>query len=96
MGKELKDIIKTGFASKWARGLTVFSLLLIIASFLLPPMAIIDSSVLAALGEILGFGTLITFTESLERGMSAKVRHNETELEINKDNNKDNIEYENE
>lgn len=41
-------------------GLAIFGVILIIASFLCPPMGVIDASVLAAIGEVFTFsGSLI-------------------------------------
>ena len=62
----------------------VVSLVLIITSFFIPPLAIVDGSVLAAVGEIFGFAALGEVGAAIERGHSATIRHNNTEIEISK------------
>lgn len=45
-----------------------FSVLLVIASFIAPPLAILDNSILAALGEFLAFaGSCLGFHTSYEK-----------------------------
>ena len=58
---------------------------LIIASFLTPPMWIIDGSVLAAVGELFGFAALGEVAAAIERGHSASISHGGTTIEIKKD-----------
>jgi len=58
------------------------SLGLIIASFITPPMWIIDGSVLAAVGEIFGFAALGEVAAAIERGHSASISHGSTTIEI--------------
>ena len=65
--------------------LTAIAVALIIASFLVPPMGIIDGSVLAATGEIFAFASLLTAVYAIEQGVGAKVEHKGTSLTIDKD-----------
>jgi len=58
---------------------------LIIASFLTPPLWIIDGSVLAATGELFGFAALGEVAAAIERGHSASITHNNTTIEIKKE-----------
>ena len=60
-------------------------LLLIIVAFFLPPTAYIDQSILIAVGEINGFIALGAVIKSIDKGRSASIRHNNTELTINGD-----------
>lgn len=63
----------------------VFSLVaigLIIGSFFVPPMGVIDGSVLAAVGEIFAFAALGTVIKAIDNGVDAKVQHNNTTLTI--------------
>lgn len=60
----------------------IVSVGLIIASFLTPPMWIIDGSVLAAVGELFGFAALGEVGAAIERGHSATISHNNTTIEI--------------
>lgn len=63
----------------------VVSLGLIIASFFIPPLAVVDGSVLAAVGEIFGFAALGEVAAAIERGHSASISHGNTTISINKD-----------
>lgn len=63
----------------------VVSLGLIIASFFIPPLAVVDGSVLAAVGEIFGFAALGEVAAAIERGHSASISHGNTTISINKE-----------
>lgn len=67
----------------------VVSVGLIIASFVTPPMWIIDGSVLAAVGELFGFAALGEVAAAIERGHSATISHGNTTIEIKKENEED-------
>ena len=58
------------------------SVLLILISFFIPPLAIVDSSVLAATGELFGFAALGAVVHSIDKGKTASVSHGETTLTI--------------
>lgn len=60
-------------------------LVLIVASFVLPPMGNIDNSVLAAVGELDGVIALGAVIKAIDKGSSASIKHNGTELTINGD-----------
>ena len=62
--------------------LTLFTIILLTFAFFLPPTAIIDKSVLAAVGELMGFGALWTVVKAIDKGASAKLQHNNTSLTI--------------
>lgn len=79
MGRILKEAI-IGNVPFWI--LTIITILLIVAAFLCPPMAIIDGSVLAAVGELAGFGALWAVVKAMDKGIDAKVKHNGTEVMI--------------
>ena len=55
---------------------------LIIASFCVPPLGLIDPTVLAAVGEVFAFAALWAVLRAIDKGGVAKIRHHETELEI--------------
>lgn len=61
------------------------SIALIIAGFLVPPMGIIDGSVLTAVGEILLFPTLLYGYRAIELGLEVKFQKGETSIEIHRD-----------
>ena len=61
------------------------SLLLIIGGFLLPPMGIIDGSVLTAVGELLMFGVLAqvpAFIDAAKNGKSVKISKGDFTAEV--------------
>ena len=61
------------------------SLMLIIGGFLLPPMGIIDGSVLTAVGELLMFGVLAqlpAIIDSAKNGKSIKVSKGDFTAEV--------------
>ena len=61
------------------------SLLLIIGGFLLPPMGIIDGSVLTAVGELLMFGVLAQvpmLLDAAKNGKSVKISKGDFTAEV--------------
>ena len=89
-----KDIIK---GTPWyMHAAMITSMVLIIASFFIPPYAIVDSSVLAATGELLGGATLMNFVlnipKYLEAGVKAKISHGATSISVAADEVKDKAE----
>lgn len=75
---------------KWLRILTITSILLIVGAFFVPPLAVIDGSILAAVGELAGFGAIWQVSKAIDKGVDASVKHNDTEILVkNPDNNKD-------
>ena len=61
------------------------SLLLIVGGFLLPPMGIIDGSVLTAVGELLMFGVLAQVPHLLDaakNGKSVKISKGDFSAEV--------------
>ena len=61
------------------------SLLLIIGGFLLPPMGIIDGSVLTAVGELLMFGVLAqlpVLIDAAKNGKSVKISKGDFTAEV--------------
>lgn len=61
------------------------SLGLIITSFFVPPLAAIDGSVLAGVGELFAFAALGEIVAAVERGHSATISHGQTSIEIRKE-----------
>lgn len=68
---------------------SIAGLLLIIASFLLPPMGIVDNSILAAVGELDGLIALGAVIKAIDKGRSASFQHNGTSVTINGDEQDD-------
>ena len=63
----------------------IISVALLIAGVLLPPMGVIDGSVLTAVGELLLFPVVIYGFRAIELGMEEKIQKGDTTVEINKD-----------
>jgi hypothetical protein len=66
----------------------LISVILLIAGFLLPPMGIIDGSVLTAVGELLLFPVVIYAFRAIELGLEVKIQKGDTSVEIHKDDDK--------
>lgn len=79
MGKILKDAV-VGNTPFWV--LTIFAILLIAVAFILPPTAIIDKTVLTAVGELMGFGALWAVVKAIDKGTPAKLQHGSTTLTV--------------
>ena len=69
---------------------SIIGVILIVAAFILPPISVIDNSVLIAVGEINGFVALGAVIKSIDKGRSATFQHNNTSVTItNNDNEED-------
>lgn len=63
----------------------IIGVILIIAGFWVPPLGVIDGSVLQGSGIILGFTALFkieSIVESIAEGRKVTFKHNNTEIEI--------------
>lgn len=58
---------------------------LIVGGFFVPPMGVIDGSVLTSVGELLLFPTLLYGYRAIELGMKVKFQKGATSIEIKKD-----------
>lgn len=61
----------------------VVSVLLMVGSFFVPPMGIIDGSVLAAVGELFAFASLAALLRAIDKNVPARVSHSGTTVEVN-------------
>ena len=68
---------------------SIAGLLLIIASFLLPPMGVVDNSILAAVGELDGVIALGCVIKAIDRGVDVTAQHNNTSITITNDKEDD-------
>lgn len=55
---------------------------LIVGGFFVPPMGVIDGSILTAVGELLLFPTLLYAFRAIELGMKVRVQKGETMISI--------------
>lgn len=86
---KVKTITSDGTRSFWLSRLTFcvcffVSVGLIIGGFFVPPMGVIDGSVLTAIGELLLFPTLLYAFRALELGMKVKFQRGDTSIEVHK------------
>lgn len=63
--------------------LAAISAAMLLGAALTPPMWIIDGSILAAVGELFAFASLFKAGEAIDRGIDAKIKHGQTEIELN-------------
>ena len=73
----------------WFHIFAIFSMVLITASFLCPPLAVIDSSVLAAVGEVFAFAALWTLIKAMDEGHTATITNKDITLTIDKEENEE-------
>lgn len=69
----------------WFKILSLISVLLLIGSFLMPPAGVIDSSVMAGVGEIFAWGALFTVLKAIDKGKTATITHGNTSIEVRKE-----------
>lgn len=60
----------------------IASLVLIVGGFFVPPIGVIDGSVLTAVGELLGFSALNVLMLGLNKGTDITVRKGDLEVEV--------------
>lgn len=65
--------------------LAICAFLLIVAGFIVPPLGVIDGSVLQAVGELLAFVAIFFAWHSVDNGKRAVVRHGNTTTTIGGD-----------
>lgn len=85
MEKVFQKIKKCIVGNFWFHIFSLFSLVLITASFICPPLAVIDGSVLAAVGEVFAFAALWTLIKAMDDGHTATLTHNDTTLTVKKE-----------
>lgn len=79
------DSARTFWISRLTFAICFFvSVGLIIGGFFVPPMGVIDGSVLTAVGELLLFPTLLYGFRAVELGMRVKFQKGETSVSIDK------------
>ena len=79
----MKEILKEAWLTNiWMRILSISSLLLIIAGFICPPLAIISGSVLTAVGELEALGVLWIVLRAVEKGTGASFKKGDVEVDI--------------
>ena len=67
---------------------SIAALILIVAGFIVPPTGVVDSSILIAVGELNGTLAIGAVIKAIDNGRSASIKYNNTELDINGDEDK--------
>ena len=67
--------------------LAIVAITLIIASFLVPPLGVIDDSVLTAVGEIVFLVTIFFVWDCVTKGKIAKIKKGDIEASISDNDN---------
>ena len=89
MGEIIKDVWKRGTYHNMAFWICLgVSIGMMLVSFFVPPLAVIDSSIFVATSILFAFAALASFNSALEKGVDAKVKHGDTELHIINDEDK--------
>ena len=79
----MRKILKETWESNiWMRILSISSILLIIASFFVQPIGVLDGSVLAAVGELEALGVLWIVLRAVEKGTGASFKKGDVEVDI--------------
>lgn len=68
---------------------SIIGVILIIVAFILPPLSVIDNTVLIAVGEIDGMIALGAVIRAIDKGESATFTHNNTSITIGKGEEED-------
>ena len=86
MGKVFQKIKMCIVGNFWFHIFAIFSMILITASFLCPPLAVVDGSILAAVGEIFAFAALWTLIKAMDEGHTATITNKDITLTIGDEN----------
>ena len=79
----MRKILKEAWLTNiWMRILSISSILLIIAGFICPPLAVISGSVLTAVGELEALGVLWIVLRAVEKGTAASFKKGDVEVDI--------------
>ena len=62
--------------------LSLAAILLLIGGFVMPPMGVVDGSVLKAAAVLFGFAALSVLMHAVDKGVGAKLEHGDTKLTI--------------
>lgn len=68
---------------------TLLAIALFVGGFFVPPMGVIDGSVLKAGGILLGFGSVAQVPELARRGTDVTIQHGQTSLSVNNPDKED-------
>ena len=84
MSKEIVECIKRHW---YEHAAMIVSILLMVGSFFVPPMGIIDGSILMGAGELMAGAAILSFLSNLpdyiKAGATAKISKGDLNLELN-------------
>lgn len=60
----------------------IISVVLMVGGFFVPPLGVIDGSVLTAVGELLMFSVIARIPEAIKAGRSVKITKGDSSMEI--------------
>ena len=82
MGEIVKNTWRESF---WFKFLTIDTIILLVASFLIPPTGVIDPSVIAAVGEIEVLAALWIVYKAVQKGTGAHISKGDINIDIDKE-----------
>lgn len=82
MAKRVFKILK---GDVWFHIFSITAIALIVISFFIPPVAVIDSSIFVATGEIFAFAALNEVRRAIDRGYDTTINHGQTSITISND-----------
>ena len=68
--------------------LAIIAVALLVTSFFLPPLGVVNPSVIQASAEIIGMIGIFFAWHSVDKGLDTRINHNNTSIEITNKNNK--------
>lgn len=82
MGEIVKNKWRESF---WFKFLTIDAIILLVASFIIPPTGIIDPSILGAVGEIEVLAALWIVYKAIQKGTGAHISKGDISIDIDKE-----------
>lgn len=76
---------KATLKNAWFWVFAIVSIILLSVSLIMPPTGAIDASVIHAVGELFGFATLGVIVKAIDKGIDAKIKHKDTEIDLKND-----------
>lgn len=70
--------------------LTTISIFLIVTSFFVPPLGVVDPSIFVAVGELFSFAALWELHVAVRKGLDAKISHHDTSISLHGNQNEKN------
>lgn len=65
--------------------LALIAAAMLICGFVMPPMGVVDGSVLKSAAVLFGFAALAVLMHAVDKGVGAKLEHGDTKLTISDD-----------